>query len=405
MEHNAEIYRKAVFSFFSISFVFILFSLQSWGGTLNRSPEKNKTLKVQNKKPIGKLKLLFKNTKGPVPFKVEILTEDQGIPWGMVFLNAEDLLWTEREGLIKKIHIPTGKVSLITGGPEVYAKGQGGLLDTALHPEFKKNQYIYFSYSLQKKRKQSTALMRGKLKGDKITNTKVLFIASPFVSARRHFGSRLAFDKKGFLFMTIGDRTKKQQAQNLGTHFGKLLRLTDEGKPAPDNPFIKNKQARPEIWSFGHRNPQGLFIHPETQKIYLQEHGPRGGDEINLIKKGANYGWPVITQGRAYSGLKIGEGTHKKGMEQPLKYWTPSIAPCGFLIYSGKQLLKWKGDFFSGALVLTHLNKLKVRNGKVLNEQRLLSSFGFRFRHVIEGPKGFIYASVDRGMILKISPL
>jgi len=401
MEYNAEICRKAVFSFSAISFVFILFSSQSRVGIFNHSPEKNETLKVQNKKPIRKLKLLFKNTKGPVPFKVEILTEDQGIPWGMVFLNEEELLWTEREGLIKKIHIPTGKVSLITGGPEVYAKGQGGLLDTALHPEFQKNQYIYFSYSLQKKRKQTTALMRGKLKGDKITNAKVLFTARPFVSASRHFGSRLVFDRKGFLFMTVGDRNKKQQAQNLSAHFGKLLRLTDEGKPAPDNPFIKNKQAQPEIWSFGHRNPQGLFIHPETQEIYLQEHGPRGGDEINMIQKGKNYGWPVVTYGKEYIGGSIGEGFTKAGMEDPKKYYIPSIAPCGMAYYNGNLFSKWKNSFFIGSLVLRHLNRVSVDD---FSEERLLNTLGKRVRDVRVGPDDFIYFAVEEGAIYRIIP-
>ena len=205
--------------------------------------------------------------------------------------------------------------------------------------------------------------------------------------------------------MTVGDRGQKKSTQNLSSHLGKLLRLDENGIAPPDNPFIKHKKAKAEIYSYGHRNPQGLFIHPETGQIYLQEHGPRGGDEINLIEKGKNYGWPIITYGRAYIGFKIGEGTHKKGMEQPIKHWTPSIAPSGLLIYSGKKFTDWKGDFFSGALALTHLNRLKFRERQVIKEERLLSSLRLRFRDVIEGPKGFIWASVDQGMILKISPL
>ena len=350
-------------------------------------------------------KILWTDNKGPVPFKVEIMAEDLGIPWGMVFLNQEELLWTERNGLIKKIHLPTGTITQITGGPVVYSRGQGGLLDVILHPHFSENKWIYLSYSIATEEGQSTALVRGTLEDNKITGLKVLFTAQPFVSGSLHFGSRMAFDDEGFLFLTVGDRGRKRQAQNLDSHFGKLLRLNDEGQAAPGNPFEDLKEARPEIWSFGHRNPQGLFIHPETKELWLQEHGPKGGDEINFIKKGANYGWPVITYGRAYSGFKIGEGTHKKGMEQPIKYFKPSIAPSGLLIYSGKQFPQWKGDFFSGALVLTHLNKVKIVNKEAINEQRFLSSFRFRFRHVIEGPEGFIYAGVDAGMILKISPL
>ena len=366
-----------------------------------KASRKNKSLNIPKT-----LKVLWTEKKGPAPFKVEIIAEGLGVPWGMLFLNKEELLWTEREGVIKKIHIPTGKITQITGGPPVYTKGQGGLLDVILHPEFKKNKWIYLTYSIKQRGKQSTALARGTLKGNKIKGLKTLFIAKPFYNSGIHFGSRLAFDDKGFLFMTVGERGQKNEAQNLGAHLGKLLRLNEEGKAVLDNPFTRSKGAKPEIWSFGHRNPQGLFLHPETKKIWLHEHGPKGGDEINLIKKGGNYGWPLITYGRTYlGGFKIGEGTHKKGMEQPIKHFIPSIAPCGLLIYSGKKFPKWKGDFFSGALVLTHLNKLKFLKKKVLDEQRLLSSLGFRFRNVIEGPQGLIYTSVDQGMILRISPL
>ena len=406
---------KEMFIFFKKIFVItlIFFALNSFGRREKTSndplDQKQKSIhsrKAQLKQNYQKnLKVLLRETKGPIPFKVELIIENQGVPWGMLFLNNNELLWTERAGKIKKIHLPTGDVNLIAGGPKPYAKGQGGLLDIILHPEFKTNQWIYFTYSIQKKGRQSTALARGKLKGNKIIGLKTLWTAKPFYSGARHFGSRLAFDEQGFIFMTMGDRGRKQEAQNLSSHLGKLLRFNDKGQAVSDNPFVKIKGAQPEIWTWGHRNPQGLFIHPETKKIYLQDHGPKGGDEINLIKKGANYGWPIITHGRAYSGLKIGEGTHKKGMEQAIKYWTPSIAPCGLLIYSGEKFIQWKGDFFSGALALTHLNKLKIKNNTVTNEQRLLSSLNLRFRHVIESPQGLIYASVDEGMILKISPL
>ena len=370
----------------------------------SRSISRTRRTTENKKENLKKYDILLKETNNPQPFKVEILAERLGVPWGMVFLNTKELLWTEREGTIKKIYIPTGQITQITGGPKVYSSGQGGLLDVALHPNFQRNKYIYFTFSLQNRSDSSTttALARGRLEGNRITNLRTLFTAEPFYYNDLHFGSRLAFDGNGFLFMTVGERRDMEQAQNLNNHLGKLLRLTDEGRTASGNPFTNTAGAKPEIWTLGHRNAQGLFIHPETGELYLQEHGPKGGDEINLITKGANYGWPVITHGQSYSGDQIGEGTHKKGMEQPLKYWTPSIAPGGLLIYSGKQFPEWRGDFFSGALALRHLNRLNISNDE---EEELLSSFGYRFRHVIEDPQGFIYVSVDRGMILRISPL
>ena len=382
----------------------ILFALFLSPALANKkNPIQPNKLSTANEK---KLELLLEEKKTKPYFKVEILAKNLGVPWGMAFLNKKELILTERKGLVKKINILTGQITVIKAlFKNLYHKGQGGLLDLALHPQFKKNKWIYFTYSFSKGKKQSTVLVRGQLKGNKIIKLKKLFRAKEFYNSRIHFGSRLAFDKNGFLFMTVGDRGQKDLAQNLSSHLGKLLRLDKNGKAPPDNPFTKNKKARAEIYSWGHRNPQGLFIHPESGKIYLQEHGPRGGDEINLIEKGKNYGWPVITYGRAYIGFKIGEGTHKKGMKQPIKYWTPSIAPSGLLIYSGKKFTEWKGDLFSGALALTHLNRLQFRDKQVVKEDRLLSDLNLRFRNVIEGPEGFIWASVDQGIILKISPL
>ena len=395
---------KIIFS----AFIFIcsqVYSQQAFSqankGFLPQKSKKNLKIKESSNG-----KLLFQDKTTDTPFKVEIVAKDLGIPWGMVFLNEKELMWTEKHGKIKKIHLETKKITPISLNiNNLYSFGQGGLLDAALHPDFKNNQWIYLTYSLSHRTKQTTALGRGKLKGGTIKSFTLLFTAQDYYNSSLHFGSRIKFDDQNFLFMTVGDRAHKKQAQNLSSHAGKLLRLDENGKAVKDNPFFNKKSAQPEIYSYGHRNPQGLFIHPETKEIYLQEHGPRGGDEINLIKKGANYGWPIITYGRAYSGFKIGEGAHKKGMEQPLKYWTPSIAPSGFLIYSGKKFLKWKGDFFSGALALTHLNKLRLRNGKIIKEDRFLSNLALRFRHIIEGPEGSIWASVDQGMILKISPL
>ena len=331
------------------------------------------------------------------------MAQNLGVPWGMIFINKKELLFTEREGNLKILHIPTGKIQSVTGLPEVFSQGQGGLLDVALHPHFHTNKIIYFTFSQKKKfRGYTTALAKAELKNNRLDNVKILFSAKPLTATQRHFGSRILF-RKGFLFFTVGDRGHKQEAQNLNSHLGKLLRLTDDGNIPPDNPFVGQKQAQPEIWSYGHRNPQGLALHPDTDEIWLQEHGPKGGDEINIIKKGGNYGWPVITYGKSYAGFKIGVGVAKEGMQQPVKYWTPSIAPCGLLIYSGKQFPKWKGNIFSGALVLTHLNRLK--NKKPLEEERLLADLNLRVRNVIEGPDGFIYIAADRGWILKLKPL
>ena len=329
-------------------------------------------------------------------------------PWGMVFINDTELLFTEKQGELSKLHIPTGKTSSISGAPKVVFKHQGGLLDVALHPRFKQNRRVYFSYSLkdkEKKSKKTTAVATGILRGNRILKLKNIFVAKPSKSGNRHFGSRLVFDDKGFLFVTVGDRGDREEAQKRNSHLGKILRLTDMGKVPKDNPFANTKGTNPEIWSLGHRNPQGLFSHPETHKLWALEHGPKGGDELNLIKKGQNYGWPVITYGKSYAGFKIGEGTHKKGMQQPLKYWVPSISPCGLLIYSGRKFPHWRGQFFAGALSGQHLNRLKIFKGKVIEEERLLSSLSLRFRHVIEGPEGFIYVATDQGQLLRLVPI
>lgn len=346
--------------------------------------------------------VLFKGS----DFKAEVIAKNLGIPWGMTFLNKNEMLFTEREGFMKKLHLPSGKISSIKGVPSASTRNQGGLLDITKHPYFQKNKLIYFTYSIKKGSKTTTALARAVLHKNKLKKLKILFQAKPFYSSGMHYGSRIAFDKNNNLYMTVGDRGQKKEAQNLKSHLGSVLKMTDQGKPASDNPFLNSKSAQPEIWSYGHRNPQGLFIHPDTKDVYVQEHGPKGGDEINKIKKGANYGWPIITYGRTYIGnFKIGEGTHKKGMEQPIKYFVPSIAPSGLLIYSGKQFPKWKGDFFSGSLVLRHLNKIKfLKNQSAYKEERLLVPLKSRVRNVIEGPRGYIYVALDSGTIVKISP-
>ncbi len=365
------------------------------------------SVQPQPSAPARKKQILFQRgpAAGGVPFKAEIEAEGLGVPWGMAFISAEELLFTERHGRLSRLHLPTGKITPIPGAPKAAAGGQGGLLDLALHPGFKQNRRVYFSYSAALGwRKKTTAIAFGILKDRQIKGLKTVFTARPGFASERHFGSRLAFDSEGFLFVTVGDRANKKEAQDLSSHMGSVLRLTDEGGAAPGNPFAKVRGALPEIWSFGHRNPQGLFWHSETKKLWAIEHGPKGGDELNLIRRGKNYGWPLITYGRSYAGFKIGEGARKKGMEQPAKYWVPSISPCGLMIYSGKKFPAWKGHFFAGALSGQHISRLKINGGRVIEEERLLGSSGLRFRNVIEGPEGFIYASADQGQILRLAP-
>ena len=340
------------------------------------------------------------------PFKVEKVAEGLGVVWAIEFISSDELLFTEKKGKLKHLHLKTGKITSLSGVPGVYTRGQGGLMDVVLHPKFKDNRLIYLSYSKKiKKEGQTTVIAKAKLSNNSLSDLREIFVAKPVLSSSIHFGSRMVFDKDYFLFVAIGDRYNRHFAQRLNTHMGKILRLTEEGNIPSDNPFRDRKSALGGIWSLGHRNPQGLYIHPETKQLWAGEHGPRGGDEINLILKGKNYGWPVVTYGKEYWGPKIGEGVQKPGYENPVKYYVPSIAPGGLMIYSGKVFKKWKGDFFSGALVLRHLNKVSVKKGKAVGEERLLEKLKLRVRAVTESPEGYIFIGVDKGQILKLSPI
>tara|TARA_Y100001954_G_scaffold237426_1_gene301037 strand:+ start:6190 stop:7338 length:1149 start_codon:yes stop_codon:yes gene_type:complete len=350
----------------------------------------------------------FKSSK----FKVEVVLEGIGVPWGFDFLPDGGILFSERSGGIKVFNAKTNKVDSIKGVPEVVASGQGGMLDVLIHPEFKNNKTFFFSYSKKVEDKflkeggYTTVVARATLnkQNNALTSLKDIFIARPFNTNTHHYGSRIVMDKKGYLFISVGDRGNRHEAQSLKAHMGKVIRIHQDGRVPKDNPFFKTKGALKEIWSFGHRNAQGLAFDPISGDLYEQEHGPRGGDEINKIQKGVNYGWPVITYGKEYWGPSIGEGTKKQGMKQPLKYWVPSIAPCGLAFYSGSKFPDWKGSLFSGALRGKHLNRLTVKDGKVVSEERLLGELGFRVRNVKQGPSGLLYLSVDQGKILRIVP-
>lgn len=334
--------------------------------------------------------------------RAELVYEGLQVPWGFDFISENQMILSERRGKIFLLNLATGKLSSIQGVPPVAARGQGGLLDIQLHPEFAKNRLVYMAYSHPLKNKATTRIARAKLEDLELKNLEVLFTAEPYFEAGNHFGSRITFDSKGFVYFSVGDRTERKLAQSLETHNGKILRLHEDGRIPKDNPFVDHENAKPEIWSYGHRNPQGLKFDLQTGLLWSHEHGPRGGDELNLIQKGKNYGWPVITYGREYFGPKIGEGTHKAGMEQAVKVYTPSIAPCGFEIYSGREFPSWKGNFFIGALALTYLNRLVIQNQKAVKEERLLENLKERIRNVRQSPSGILYISTDSGKIIRL---
>ena len=335
---------------------------------------------------------------------VEEVADGFGVPWGFDFIGPHEMIVTEREGRMKRVRISTGEKKSITGLPKILSSGQGGLLDVAAHPEFLKNKLVYFSYSAPYKDGNTTRLSVAKLSGQKLVGVKVLFTAVPESQGFLHFGSRITFDNSGHLFVTVGERGDRDRAQNLRSHCGKVIRLNLDGSVPEDNPFVGRKDALPEIWTYGHRNPQGLTTHPLTGAIWEQEHGPKGGDEINILRKGRNYGWPIITYGREYSGPKIGT-THKKGLQQPLYHFTPSIAPSGLAIYGGKRFKHWRGHVFSGALKMTHINHLVVgKDNKVKKEYRYLKDWKRRIRNVKAGPDGYLYFSTDNGQILRLVP-
>ena len=325
--------------------------------------------------------------------------------WGFDFLPDGRIIFTEREGKLRLFDPKTLKTVDVNGAPTIVARNQGGLLDVYLHPRFSENRIVYLTYSADVGGGMTTQLARAELDADALVNLTVLFSAEPPNNNDRHFGSRVVMSRAGNLYLSVGDRGDRDQAQNLGSHYGKILRLKQDGSVPDDNPFILEPGAKPEIWSYGHRNVQGLTIHPRTGEIWAQEHGPRGGDEINLIKKGQNYGWPVVTHGREYWGPTIGEGVEKKGMQAPIHYWVPSIAPSGLTFYYGKKIPHWQGSLFSGSLVLTHLNRLVIANNKVIKEERLLSALNKRVRAVKQGPDELLYFSTDDGSLIQIRPV
>ncbi|MDP2248231.1 MAG: PQQ-dependent sugar dehydrogenase [Nitrosomonadales bacterium] len=323
-------------------------------------------------------------------------------PWGMAFLPDGRMLVTEKSGKLRLIEGGKLLAEPVTGVPKVADSGQGGLMDVVLHPKYAENGWLYLSYSGIGKGGAGTEVLRAKLKDKQLVESEVIFRQAPKVSTNRHFGSRIVFDRAGYLFITMGDRGEQDRAQKLNQHVGKVVRLNDDGSVPKDNPFVGNREALPEIFSYGHRNVQGAALHPGTGEIWTHEHGPQGGDEINILKVRTNYGWPVITYGVNYgTGTKIGEGTKKEGMAQPLYKWVPSIAPSGMAFYTGDAYPSWKGSLFVGALKFQTLVKLTLDGNKISKEERLLEGIG-RVRDVRQGPDGLLYIlASDRLLQLK----
>jgi len=302
----------------------------------------------------------------------EVIVKDLNNPWGFTFLPDQSMLINEKDG--KLIHFKDNKKNEVAGLPEIFNRGQGGLMDIELHPDYATNGWIYFSYSSPEGEEKgaNTEIMRAKLKDNALIEKEVLYKATPNTTKGQHFGSRIVF-KDGYLFFTIGERGQRDiNPQDITKDGGKVYRLHYDGSVPKDNPFVNTKDAKTAIYSYGHRNPQGMELHPETGEIWTHEHGPRGGDELNIIKPAKNYGWPVITYGINYSGTDITDITEKEGMEQPVHYWVPSIAPCGMAFITSDKYGDWKGDLLVGSLKFAYLDKCTIKDGKVIKEERLL---------------------------------
>ena len=338
-------------------------------------------------------------------------------PWAIAFLPNGDTLITERPGRLRIVRQGQLLPQAVEGVPAALHSSQGGLLEVAVHPNFASNRLLYLTYSKPHAdgKQSTTALIRGRFENDRLTNVQQLF--ESVSQGRGHFGGKIAFDKNGYLFLTLGDRQvppegnlEAHPAQDLSNHHGKMIRLYDDGRVPEDNPFVKREGARPEIWSYGHRNVQGIAIHPETGDVWADEHGPQGGDELNRVQSGRNYGWPVIGFGVNYqTGLAIHTGTHRQGMEQPVHIWVPSIGISGLMIYTGDRFPQWKGNLFVGGMVGQQLARLTLQGQRITNEETLVPQMG-RIRDVRQSPDGYIYLVTDDRdgkptPILKLEPV
>jgi glucose/arabinose dehydrogenase len=342
-------------------------------------------------------------------FRVVTLLKGLEYPWSVAFLPDGRMLVTERVGRLRLVGQDLRlDPRPIAGLPDVAATGQGGLFDVVLHPEHAQNGWIYWAYNAPGAGGWGTALARGKLQGSRMTEVQVLFSMKPKTRSSQHFGGRIVFDRAGMLYLTLGDRGDKERAQKLDDHAGSVIRLHDDGRVPIDNPFVKRAEALPEKWTLGNRNMQGASLHPKTGELWTHEHGPQGGDEVNVMRSGLNYGWPVITYGVNYGfGTRIGEGQTKPGMVQPLHLWVPSIAPSGMAFVSGSKFPQWTGDLLVGALRDQMLVRLELDGEKVVREERLLRGLVGRIRDVRMGPDGLVYLLTDdaEGALLRLEPV
>ena len=343
-----------------------------------------------------------------VRFRVVPLVSGLVHPWSLVFLPDGDLLITERPGRLRVVRHGRLLEEPIAGVPVVASTGQGGLLDVVLHPNFATNRLLCLAYSRRDSDGNGTAIICSKLVGDRLVNSRVIFAAEPSLRGGKHFGCRLVFDVNGNLYATLGDRGIRALAQALSSHPGSVIRIDLSGDALADNPFVHQEDAQPEIFTYGNRNPQGLAWQPQTGVLWMHEHGPRGGDELNQVIAGTNYGWPVISYGKEYWSRKaVGEGTHKIGMAQPVHYWVPSIAPSGMAFYSGSRFPQWQGNLFIGSLKFGELVRLEINAGQVIHEERLLNGDFGRIRDVRLGPDELIYLLTDspNGQLLRLEPI
>jgi aldose sugar dehydrogenase len=351
--------------------------------------------------------LTLKNDPSPnrkEPFTVDTLYSKLKNPWGMAWLPDGRMLVTERSGeiLIFKDDRYTGQK--VTGVPPVYQSGQGGMMDIQLHPNYRENGWLYIAYSKPGSGGGGTAIIRARLKGNTLEDVQTLFQARPLSASGAHFGCRMIFDKNGYLYFSIGERGSKPNSQNLANDLGKIHRIHDDGRIPKDNPFAGKEEAKASIWSYGHRNPQGMVYDAENDRIWAHEHGPRGGDELNLIEKGKNYGWPITTHGIDYDGSIISKLKEKEGITGPVHLWTPSIAPCGMALVTSDRYPGWRGNLLIGALALTHVSQVKLKGTEFAGEEKLLQKIG-RVRNVAQSPDGYIYVLTEgKGMMLKLIP-
>jgi len=341
-------------------------------------------------------------------FRAQTVTDGLEFPWGLAFLPDGRMLVSERPGRLRLI-AADGRLDPkpIEGLPPIASVGQGGLLDVALHPDFARNALVYLSFAAEGPGGYGTEVLRGRLDGHALRDVQVIFRMQPKSKTSHHFGSRLVFDRQGYLYITLGDRGDMERAQRLDDHAGSVIRLHDDGRVPADNPFVGKPGAKPEKFTLGNRNMQGAALHPQTGEIWAHEHGPQGGDEVNIIRAGVNYGWPVITYGRNYgTGTKIGEGTAKPGMAQPLLYWTPSIAPSGMAFYTGERFPGWRGNLFVGALAGQMLVRLQLDGDRIVHQERLLEGALGRIRDVRQSPDGLLYLLIDsaQGRIVRLEP-